>query len=101
MEQASADYQIGGGWGNSIKWTRPAEQFNDGLISYESRFDCHGWKRDIPKVGNTIKAEMEQSWLILEFVEVRRCGDPPDMFFAVAKPIRQIMKDNAKGDASK
>ena len=86
----SADFSIGGGWGNAIIWTRP-EQFD--CLSCDSRLDCHGWKRDIPKVGSTLSAEMERSWLFFEFVEVRRCGDPPDMFFAVVKPLRQVMKD--------
>jgi len=94
MEQVpDTDYLIGGGWGNSIQWTRP-EQFN-GELTYDSRFDCHGWQRNIPEEGDSLKAEMERSWLILEFVSVRRCGDPPDMFFAAVKPVRQIMKDNA------
>ena len=91
----SADFAIGGGWGDAINWTRP-EQFN-APYGYESRFDCHGWKWNKPQVGDTLKAEMERSWMIFEFVEVKPCGDPPDMFFAVVKPIHQILKQNDQG----
>lgn len=100
----SADFDVGGGWGDAINWNG-TEQFgeqplwkegSDGKIkpAKKSRFNCHGWKRTKPKVGQTLKAEFVRSWMIFEFVDVKPCGDPPDMFFAVVKPIRQIPKQN-------
>lgn len=87
----SADFDIGGGWGDAINWSG-TEQFGKYPLAPESRFDCHGWKRKKPKAGQTLKAEFARSWMIFEFVEVKPCGDPPDMFFAVVKPIRQFPK---------
>jgi len=89
----SADFDVGGGWGNAINWSG-TEQFDKHPLAPESRFNCHGWKWTKPKVGQTLKAEFVRSWMIFEFVEVKPCGDPPDMFFAVVKPIRQISKQN-------
>lgn len=86
-----ADFNIGGGWGDAIKWSG-AEQFNKYPLVSTSIFDCHGWKSIMPKVGQTLKAEFAKSWMIFEFVEVDQCKDPPDMFFAKVKPLRQIVK---------
>jgi len=87
----SADFDIGGSWGNAIHWSG-TEQFDKYPLESESRFNCHGWKRTKPDVGQTLRAEFVKSWMIFEFVEVKPCGDPPDMFFAVVRPTRQFPK---------
>lgn len=86
-----ADYEMGGGWGDSIGWNG-VEQFDKFPLEPQSRFHCHGWKRNQPSKGQTLRAEFVKSWMIFEFVEVKPCGDPPDMFFAVVKPIHQFPK---------
>ena len=82
---------MGGGWGNTINWSGN-EQFQKKQLTEKSRFSCHGWKLKKPKVGDHLKAEFERSWITFEFVEVKPCGDPPDMFFAEVRPIKQEMK---------
>jgi hypothetical protein len=77
-------------WGNAISWTSP-EQFEKPWTD-ESRFDVCGFKPRIPKVGDTLLAEFQRSWVTFEFAEVRPCGDPPDMFFAKVKLLKQVPK---------
>lgn len=90
MEGIIADFEIGGGWGNSIEWGW-SNQWG-GEITEDTRFSVHGWKQKKPVVGQTLKAEMTESWMLFEFTEIRPCDNPRDMFFATVKPIRQIMK---------
>lgn len=85
------DYEFGGGWGDAIDWTDPS-QFDVTPLSPDARYRCVGWKRCIPKVGQTASAEFMKSRLVFEFVEVEPCGDPRDMFFATVKPIHQEMR---------
>ena len=92
-EDQTADFEIGGGWGDAINWNG-TEQFDKYPLDTDaSRFDCHGWKWRKPVAGQTLKAEFVKSWVIFEFVEVSPCGDPPDMFFAVVKPVRRVLKN--------
>jgi hypothetical protein len=86
----SKEYKMGGGWGNTIKWTDVSafdKPFNE-----RSRFRVVGWKPRKPRKGDTIKAEFEKSWIWFQFLKVEPCGDPPDMFFADVAPFRQQAK---------
>jgi hypothetical protein len=95
LSDCSADeWTMGGGWGDAIQWS-DVKQF-DGTMTTKSRYSVMGWKTPKPKVGHTLRAEFEKSWMIFEFIEIRPCGDPADMFFATVKPIRQELKPNAK-----
>lgn len=86
-----AEYIVGGGWGNAIEWSRP-EQFSVDNAS-DTLFTVHGWKSRIPEIGDTLKAEFLKSWKWFTFVTVKPCDDPPDMFFAEVRCIRQEMKE--------
>jgi hypothetical protein len=88
--ELKADYKTGEGlWGNNIGWSQP-EQFQK--ISDHKTFKVYGHCPRIPKVGQTLLGEFVNSWIKFEFVEVRPCGNPSDMFFAEVKPIEQVMK---------
>lgn len=91
MIQIEYDFKVGGGWGNAINWCG-TEQFEKKELNVDNIFDCHGWKDIKPKVGQTLLAEFVKSWMLFEFVEVKPCGDPQDMFFAKVKPINQYKK---------
>jgi hypothetical protein len=91
-----ADYKICSGWGNSIAWSDATEfetNWNENSV-----FRVHGWQSKIPKVGQTLLGEFNTTWTKFEFVEVERCGDPRDMFFAKVKPVDQEMKHLVKED---
>jgi len=88
----SADFEIGGGWGNSIGWLDTKQfqkQFDD-----ESIFRVYGFKsgRKLPEVGSTILGEFERSWIVFEVVSIEWMRDPTDEFFADVKPIEQVLK---------
>lgn len=89
-KELRADYEIGGGWGNKIGWMDP-KQF-EGPIGYDTVFGVVGWKLHRPKVGDTLLGEFERSWMLFEFVTVDYKSDPPDMFFADVKIIKQVLK---------
>jgi hypothetical protein len=74
-------YSIGGGWGNAIQWTS-----QDTTLTPDSRIlRIVGWKRFIPKEGDSLESKMESGKTgIFVIHNVERCGDPPDMFFADA-----------------
>lgn len=84
------EYTVGGHWGNAISWVNP-ERFNT-PYDYDTEFRVVGWKTPKPKVGDALKGEFTGSWVWFEFTEVNPCYDPPDMFFAIVKPIRQELK---------
>ena len=88
-----ADYTIGGDWGDAIHWSDP-EQFQQS-ITHETTFRVYGFKSSIPRVGDTLKGEFIKSWMWFTFVSVEPCGDPPDMFFADVRCIKQEMKTYA------
>lgn len=86
------DYELGGGWGNSIQLSNP-EQFK--YFNMDTIFNVHGWKsypQSKPKVGDTLVGEFEKSWMKFEFIEVEYKYDPPDMFFAKVKLIEREEK---------
>ena len=72
-------YEIGGGWGDAITWMRPEQHQRDNDVN--TRFDVSGHKWRIPEVGDLLTGDFAKSTRLFKFVEVRRCGDPPDMFF--------------------
>ncbi len=86
-----ADYNYGGGWGNSITWT-DSSQFQTDKDWEKLTFSVTGFKMVVPKVGDTLIAEFAKSFIKFEFTKVRRMTDPSDMFFGEVKPIEQEMK---------
>ena len=42
-----------------------------------------------PTVGETISCEMGRSFMVFIITKVKRCSDPPDMFFADVKAVKQ------------
>lgn len=84
-------YEIGGSWGDAIFWNG-GEQFGEKPLTDEHTFSCHGWKSDMPRVGDHLRGEFVRSWMTFEFTEVEPCQNPRDMFFAKVKPIKQEMK---------
>jgi hypothetical protein len=77
---------------NSIlTWTN-IEQFEKRPLADGELYDMVGFLWTKPKVGQTVCAEFERSWIQFEFVEVNPCRDPHDMFFAKVKPIKQELK---------
>lgn len=84
-----ADFEIGGHWGDRLEWTEEPDWEN---LTEESVLHMAGWKTPHPKVGQTMKVEMQNSWMLFEFIEIKPCKDPRDMFFAKVKPIKQEMK---------
>lgn len=86
-----ADFELGGCWGNAIDWTG-SEQFVKQPLHPDSRYRVYGFKSVEPKVGQTLKAEFNNSWLVFEFVAIEPANDPRDMFFATVKPIHQYPK---------
>jgi len=74
-----------GGWGDDIRvdqWPRKDNPDRASVI---------GWKNPKPRVGDKLKVPMKSGkTLLCEFVEVRYCGDPADMFFADVKALDYI-----------
>jgi hypothetical protein len=61
-------YFMGGEWGNKI-----------GVIGNR----VYGFKQRIPEVGDYLEGETAKGgYARFEFINVERCSDPPDMFFA-------------------
>lgn len=85
-EPPEFDDVIGGCWGNKIEW------FTCDFANED--FKVAGWKplEDAPQVGWVIKAEMSQSWVWFEIIEIDWQRDPADMFFARLEPIAQQRK---------
>lgn len=70
-------YQIGGGWGNHVKWANLKE-----FETPRERFSVYGHKQRIPQLGDCLTADMKSGkTAVFVFSEVERPGDPPDMFF--------------------
>ena len=88
-----ADYKIGGAWGNAINWMNP-DDFSKSIETEKDRFSVVGWKRNRPKVGNTLVGEFEKSFIFFEFTKVDYQSNPPDMFFGEVKAIKQEMKES-------
>jgi hypothetical protein len=82
-------HKLGGGWGNRIEWAG-LEQFDN--MENHQEFHCHGWKTPLPKVGDTLLAEFEKSWITFRFVEIKRGEGVSDMFFGTVVPVKQEMK---------
>lgn len=87
-----ADYSIGGGWGDHIDWFY-LDAFKTWDGNEDQLFRVHGHKQDIPKVGQTLMGEFENSFIKFKFMEVERMSDPPDQFFAKVRPIEQELKE--------
>lgn len=79
-----------GGWGNNIYFTFP-EEFEKEMTD-DSLYSVVGWKRIMPSVGDLLESEFERSFMTFEFVKVDYKHNPPDMFFAKVKPVKQVMK---------
>jgi len=73
-------------WGNNLqfcKWEHPT-----GSVV--------GWLCNKPEAGDELLARFERGVAALRFVNVKPCGDPPDMFFADVEYIGHL--DVAGGD---
>jgi hypothetical protein len=76
-----------GGWGNDIVVDQWPKKDNSELAS------VYGWLNPKPQEGDKLHVPMKSGkTLLCEFVKVRPCGDPADMFFADVKPLG-YMKD--------
>jgi len=88
------DYQFyNNAWGNNICFT--GKNLLDVLVSWndtEEDIGIYGHHPSIPRVGQTIFCECENSFIKFEFTEIERCSNPRDMFFGKVKPIDQVMK---------
>jgi hypothetical protein len=85
------DYDMSkSGWGCSIQWVSPEKFQRDSPPG--TLFKVVGWQPRIPKKGQTLVAEFKKSWIKFVFMNVERCSDPPDMFFADVGCIEQKMK---------
>ena len=93
--ELKGDYDMGDGWGDSIRWWPNGMQFVDRPLAHNEVYSVMGFKISRPKVGDTLLDEFESSWVLFKFVEVRLCNDPKDMFFAKVTPISQVMKHGA------
>jgi hypothetical protein len=85
-----ADYYLGGSWGDKIQLLEPEKMSS--LDLNNDTVPVVGWKSPRPSVGQTLCGEFEKSWIKFEFVNVRLCADPQDMFFADVKACAQVMK---------
>lgn len=75
-------YEIGGGWGTAIYFEK--ESAPTGVSRPERK--VHGFQPWIPAVGDVLRAAMQSGRTgVYIFTEVRRCGDPHDMFFATVE----------------
>jgi len=78
-------FDIGGGWGDRIQIDEWPKKNNEGLAS------VIGWKNPKPKKGDKLRVPLESGKTMLcEFVDVRYCGNPADMFFADIKSLNYI-----------
>lgn len=69
-------YKIGGGWGDTIDW-----------LDWDNR-KVVGWKHRRPNKGDILVAEMGSGkTAAFEFMDVKYCGDPNDMFFAKLRDV--------------
>jgi hypothetical protein len=64
-------YNIGGGWGDAIRFTD------------ESYKEVVGWKSRRPKAGDVLLVPMQSGKTgRFKFTSIEYCRDPKDMFFA-------------------
>lgn len=84
-------YYTGGTWGAHIKWWNP-EEFKH-PEKYKS-FRCWGHQQILPQVGDILIGYFKHSVITFEFVKVEPEVNPPDMFFADVKPIKQEPKES-------
>ncbi len=93
VESAKADFEIGGGWGNSIQWWQPKEFHN---IKEGGIFSVYGFKSKpfkIPKIGDTLVGQFQKCWMKFIFIEVKWEDNPKDMFWGKVKVTEQILKE--------
>jgi hypothetical protein len=82
-------YTAGGGWGNSIV----ISQFKRGV----SEQSVYGYKQRMPGVGDILQAAMISGrYGYWEFIEVKPCDDPRDMFFATVNAVGYADEEPAK-----
>jgi len=84
------DYQLGGGWGHHVSLENERNFHKINLNEQTVRVYGHITPR--PKEGQTLVGEFQKSFIKFEFVDVKYCADPPDMFFAEVKAIEQELK---------
>lgn len=89
IDGEAIEYRIGGDWGDSIQWF-PSDQWNDSVV--KKLYSVVGWKDQKPKPKDILIGEFQRSWITFEFVSVEYKINPPDMFFAKVRPIKQEMK---------
>jgi len=85
-------------WGNHIDWTDSAVAQFKQHIDGNTIFDVWGHLPIVPEVGDTYLAEFQRTFMKFVFVEVKRESDPPDMFFAKVKIIKQELKEDKSGE---
>lgn len=84
-----ADHKIHSGWGHHIEFM---DGTFDGWKGEMKNFRVFGHLPRIPKEGETLIGEFENSFIKFQIQKVDRCFDPPDMFFADVVPIEQELK---------
>lgn len=86
----TGDYKLGGGWGCHVSLL-DSDAFKDVDLGKDT-VKVYGHHPEIPKKGQTVVGEFQNSFIKFEFIRVEREDDPPDMFFADIKAIKQEMK---------
>jgi len=90
LNKMNANYELGGGWGHHISLMNK-DSFHKVNLSKET-VKVYGHITPRPSVGQTIIGEFQKSYILFEFVDIKYCADPPDMFFAEIKAIDQELK---------
>jgi hypothetical protein len=85
------DYQIGGYWGNNLKWITNGpewkEMSKDGFLA-----KAYGAMEvdQQPEVGNTVLSEFKKSWVVFEVVNKTK-GNSRE-FWVDCKPVERVAK---------
>lgn len=76
-------FDVGGGWGNRISIREWPKKDDENLASVD------GHKNPKPRVGDLLRVPCKSGkTMICEFVDVKYCRDPEDMFFADIKALK-------------
>jgi len=79
-------------WGNAIYWDNPSK-FGEPLYK-NMIFRVNGCKTPTPRVGQTMIASFEKSWMLFRFTKIwfPQTRDPFDMFFGEVELLDQEIK---------
>jgi len=83
-----------GGWGDNISLFYP-DEFGDVDLNTET-VKVVGHKPTMPRVGEIVIGEFDQSFIQFEIVSVDPCDNPVDMFFAQMRATKQVNKKTGR-----